>query len=95
MFIRVRKIKSIRYYYLVENERVEGKYRQRVVEYLGNYNRAIAALEKIPIAAPSRQRLAARIQQIEAKLKSNHATKKTDWTGVLGVSGLMNSTESS
>lgn len=67
MFIGVKKIKSTRYYYLVENERVEGKYRQWVVGYLGSYDRAIAALEKIQVATPSRQRLATRIQQIEAK----------------------------
>ncbi len=67
MFVRVRKIKSTRYYYLVEDEREKGKHRQRVVEYLGNYASALAALEKIQIAASSRARLAARIQQIEAK----------------------------
>jgi hypothetical protein len=67
MFIRVSQIKSTRYYYLVEYERVEGKYRQRVVEYLGTYSRALAVLEKIQIPVPSRHRLAARIEQIEAK----------------------------
>ncbi|MBV8883008.1 MAG: hypothetical protein JO235_03265 [Chroococcidiopsidaceae cyanobacterium CP_BM_RX_35] len=33
MFIRVKTIKSHHYYYLVEDERVDGWHRQRVVEY--------------------------------------------------------------
>jgi len=73
MFILVRRIKSHRYYYLVETERVEGIPRQRVVGYLGNYSRALAALERIQMAAPSKARLAARIKQIEAKSSGGRA----------------------
>jgi len=67
MFIRVRTIKSQHYYYLVEDERADGWHRQRVVGYLGRYERALAILEEFQISAPSRQRLRDRIEQIEAK----------------------------
>lgn len=78
MFIRVRTIKSHHYYYLVEDELVDGWHRQRVVGYLGNYLRALATLEEFQIPAPSRQRLRERIEQIEARssgkkcVRSNH-----------------------
>lgn len=68
MFIRVRTIKSQHYYYLVEDECADGWHRQKVVGYLGRYERALATLEQFQIPAPSRQRLRDRIEQIEAKL---------------------------
>ncbi len=47
MFLRVKTVKSIPYFYLVENERVEGKTNpvQRTIEYLGNREQALAKLE--------------------------------------------------
>ena len=34
-FIRTKKINGISYYYLVENKRIDGKVRQKVIKYLG------------------------------------------------------------
>ena len=62
MFIRSRKVKGNEYFYLVESERVEGKPNpiQRVIEYLGNRNQAIAILEASDY--PGKDKLLARVR---------------------------------
>jgi len=35
VFIRTKKIKGQKYYYLVENQRVDGKVVQKVLRYIG------------------------------------------------------------
>lgn len=62
MFVRNRTVKGNQYYYLVKNERQEGKSNpvQIVIEYLGNKERAIATLEKMDI--PQKQKLIARVR---------------------------------
>ena len=47
MYVRSRKVKGNQYFYLVASERVEGKPNpvQRVIQYLGNQEAAIAKLE--------------------------------------------------
>lgn len=64
MFVRSRTVKGNQYYYLVKNERQEGKSNpvQIVIEYLGNKERAIATLEKMDI--PQKQRLVARVRAV-------------------------------
>ena len=37
-FVRAKNIKGHTYYYLVENKRVKGKVKQKVVQYLGKRN---------------------------------------------------------
>lgn len=62
MFLRVKTVKSNPYFYLVENERVEGKPNpiQQVVEYLGNRSTAIAILEASDY--PGKDKLLARVR---------------------------------
>ena len=62
MFLRIKTVKSNPYFYLVENERVEGKPNpvQRTIEYLGNRNQAIATLEGGDY--PSKDKLLAQIK---------------------------------
>ncbi|MBV8887670.1 MAG: hypothetical protein JO235_27255 [Chroococcidiopsidaceae cyanobacterium CP_BM_RX_35] len=79
MFIRVKTIKSHHYYYLVEDERMDGWHRQRVVGYLGNYLRALATLEEFQIPGPSRQRLRERIEQIEARSSGKEHVRSNHW----------------
>ncbi len=67
MFIRAKKVKGHQYYYLVENSRNSGKHRQRIVDYLGRANVAIATLENLKLEASLRQRLVARIRELEAR----------------------------
>lgn len=40
MFLRAKKVKGNRYYYLVESRRKDGKVAQIIFDYLGNYQRA-------------------------------------------------------
>lgn len=44
-FIRTKRIKGVLYYYLVENYRENGKVRQRVLAYLGQFNTIATAYE--------------------------------------------------
>jgi hypothetical protein len=44
-FIRTKRIKGIDYFYLVENYRVDGKVRQKVLAYLGQFNTIATAYE--------------------------------------------------
>lgn len=44
-FIRTKRIKGILYYYLVENYREDGKVRQRVLAYLGQFDTVADAHE--------------------------------------------------
>lgn len=62
LFVRSRKVKGNEYFYLVESERVEGKFNpvQRVIEYLGNRNQAIATLDKSDY--PGKDKLLARVR---------------------------------
>jgi hypothetical protein len=38
MFVRTKMVKGTKYHYLVQNVRVNGKVRQRVLAYLGRYD---------------------------------------------------------
>ena len=62
MFVRSTKVKGNRYFYLVESERVEGKTypAQRMIEYLGNQDNAIAKLEASDY--PNKDELLARVR---------------------------------
>lgn len=46
-FIRSKKVNGKRYYYLVQNSRVNGKVVQRVLKYLGRHNELIKLLRDI------------------------------------------------
>ncbi len=49
MFVRRKTVNGITYFYLVESYRDEsGKVRQRMIEYLGDYDCAVAATENQP-----------------------------------------------
>ncbi len=45
-FVRAKLIKGHTYYYLVENKRVRGKVKQKVVQYLGKRSDRSATLAK-------------------------------------------------
>ncbi len=64
MFLRVKTVKSNPYFYLVENERVEGKPNpiQQVIQYLGNRDQALAALESSD--HPDKDKLLARVRAV-------------------------------
>jgi|GEM_PF-6609571 len=68
MFIRAKISKTIAYYCLVESERTSGhpKPRQRTKYYLGNYTEAKLALSTLDITPEQQQKLAARIEELEA-----------------------------
>lgn len=75
MFVRSRKVKGNEYFYLVESERVEGKPNpvQRVVEYLGNQELAITALQLMDI--PQKDRLIARVKKVQAATGKNNGKR--------------------
>lgn len=62
MFLRVKRVKSNPYFYLVESERTEGKSTpvQRVIEYLGNQAEALHRLEEGDY--PNKEQLLARVR---------------------------------
>lgn len=62
MFVRSTKVKGNQYFYLVESERVEGaRYPvQRMIEYLGNQDTAIARLEASDY--PDKEHLLAKVR---------------------------------
>jgi len=45
-FIRKKKIKGISYYYLVENRRINGKVRQKVLKYIGSSDNLVKVVMK-------------------------------------------------
>ena len=63
MFVRVKTVKGNKYFYLIENKRVEGKPHpvQQVIEYLGNQETAIATLEAS--SYPDKERLLERVRE--------------------------------
>lgn len=75
MFLRVKRVKSNPYFYLVENERVEGKSTpiQRVIEYLGNQNQAIATLSDSDY--PGKDQLLARVRAAAPAQGKNHGKR--------------------
>lgn len=70
MFIRAKTVKGNKYFYLIENERVEGKAHpvQRTIAYLGNQDAALAALASARY--PDTERLIARVQELSTGAKA-------------------------
>lgn len=71
MFIRAKTVKGNKYFYLIENERVEGKAHpvQRTLAYLGNQEAALAALAAA--SYPDTERLIARVQELSTGAKAS------------------------
>lgn len=75
MFVRSTKVKGNRYFYLVESERVEGKTypAQRMIEYLGNQDNAIAKLEASDY--PDKEHLLAKVKAAVPMVGKGHGRR--------------------
>jgi hypothetical protein len=70
-YVRKKKVKRYEYYQLVENHRVDGKPRQRVIMHLGKEPTVDAALENWPKEIKDLRR--------QAKKDSDHYEKQPEW----------------
>ena len=70
-YVRRKKVKRYEYYQLVENHRVDGKPRQRVIMHLGKEPTVDAALENWPKEIKNLRR--------RAKKHGDHYEKQPEW----------------
>ena len=79
-YVRKKKVKRYEYYQLVENHRVDGKPRQRVIMHLGKEPTVDAALENWPKEIKKRRRRAKehgdRYEKLPEEYKNQRYFKK-------------------
>ncbi len=90
-FIRAKIIKGVNYYYLVENKRIDGKVKQKILQYFGTTLPDVYSMVKKSIVVPTVKRHAVvakeAVQRVSpTKTKGNIEPSKVSTTDKIPVS---------
>ncbi len=97
-FIRAKIIKGVNYYYLVENKRIDGKVKQKILQYFGTTLPDVYSMVKKSIVVPTVKRHAVvakeAVQRVSpTKTKGKFEPSKVSTTPVKVINNLVSATK--